>query len=521
MGGGPEKILGQTGSVAAMTAVSRVLGYFRDRAVASLLGTSYWADAFYIALRIPSTFRRFVAEGAMTASLVPVLSASFREDPPADAWRFARRFLYAFSAGVALFGALGSLSAPVLVRLLAWQFEGRAPEVFALTEHLTALLFPYVALVAVSAAAAGILNCREVFAPPALTPALLNLSIILAAAVFGGDSSRPAEVLAWGVLAGGAVQVLFQVPFLLKTGMSFKPAFSLKDPRLRRVFALMVPGMLGAGAGQITVLVGTALAHTAGEGAVSALYYANRITELAFGLFAVSLSVVVLPRMSREAAEGDHAGLSSTLDYALGAVLFVLVPAAAGLLALPGPIVTVLFETGRFSESSVGLTTGPLVAYALGLPLWGAVSILVRASHAQQDMGTPLRAGVLSLAAFTAAALALLPSMGAAGIAAASSGSAMLQTAALVWGLRRNRRVTFRWAAMGWRLARLSALSVAMALAVSCVYRFVPEGGAAVRATSLFAAIACGILVYGAGVRLLRFPEVGYLSDLVGRVRRG
>ena len=249
MGEGQEEIIGHTASIASMTAVSRVLGYFRDRAVASLLGTTYWADAFYIAFRIPSTFRRFVAEGAMTSALVPVMSQAFRRDGSDSAWLFARRFFYVFSALLAFLAAAGVLAAPLIVRLMAWQFAGRAPEVFFLTQHLTALLFPYVALVALSAVAAGLLNCRDVFAPSALAPAFLNLSIILAVLLFGGGSREPAKLLCFGVLVGGALQFLWQVPFLLRAGMSFRPAFSLSDGRVRRVFALMFPALLGAGVG--------------------------------------------------------------------------------------------------------------------------------------------------------------------------------------------------------------------------------------------------------------------------------
>jgi len=519
MGEGQEKIIGHTAAVASMTAVSRVLGYFRDRAVASLLGTTYWADAFYIAFRIPSTFRRFVAEGAMTASLVPVLSQAFEKEESKSAWLFARRFLYVFAALMALLGALGALAAPLIVRLMAWQFAGKAPEVFVLTERLTALLFPYVALVALSAVAAGILNCRDVFAPPALAPAFLNLAIILAVVLFGQRSHDPARLLAFGVLAGGALQFLWQLPFLLKAGMPLWPAFSLVDPRVRRVFALMLPGLLGAGVGQVTVLVGTALAHTAGEGAVSALYYANRVTELAYGLFAVSLSTVILPRLSRQAASGDKDGLAGTVSYALGAVFFFLLPATAGLLALPSAIVRVLFETGKFSQDSVVLTSGPLVAYALGLPLWGAVSVLVRSCHAHQDMMTPFYAGLVVLGVFTVLSLALLPALGPAGIAAASSCAALLQAGLLSWGLVRRHGVALRFKRLAIGLARVGAVSAVTGLAAWSVQRALPKGSLFLEATALFAAIACGILVYGAGVVLLRFPEAAYLKELLGRPR--
>lgn len=494
--------------MAFMTALSRVLGYVRDRTIAYLLGTSYLADAFYIAFRIPNTFRRFVAEGAMTASLVPVLSQSFKQDSEERAWLFARRFFWVFGALLVLLGIVGVAASPLMVRLLAWEYASKAPQVYAMTIRLTAIIFPYITLVSLSAIAQGILNSRDIFGPPSFAPALMNIAMVAAAWFWGRGSANPAVVLAWGVLAGGLCQFGFLLPYLKKEGMSFAPAWSLADPHVRQVFTLMLPAMFGAGVSQVIILVGTAMGHMVGEGAVSALYYSNRITELAFGLFAVSLSTAVLPRMSRQAIEGDKAGLSATLEEALSMVFFDMLPATAGLLALSGPIVRVLLKTGSFNDESVAMTSGPLAAYSAGIAVWSLAIVLVRVCHAHRDMMTPFYAGLATLGAYVILGLAMLAPFKTTGIAAASSISAIVNLAWLAWAVSRKYGVKLPWAACGRALLRTGLLSLAMGLASWRIYYLLPHGALKASAVALGAAIAAGIVIYGGGAALFRFPEM-------------
>ena len=515
-----KRILHSTMTTASMTALSRIMGYIRDRVVASLLGTSYLADAFYIAFRIPNTFRRFVAEGAMTASLVPVLSHAFQKDGEESAWLFARRFLYVFGTFLAVFGAAGTLAAPWIVRVMAWEFKGKAPQVYELTVHLAALLFPYITLVSLSAVAMGILNCRDIFGPSAFTPVLLNISIITAGLLWGRNSQNPTEALAWGVLVGGALQFLYQVPYLKKAGMSLAPAFSIADERVRKVFSLMLPGMLGAGVGQLTILAGTVMAHLVGEGAVSALYYSNRVTELAFGIFAVSLSTVILPRMSRQVSEDDKEGIAGTLGQALSMVFFILLPASAGIVGLSRPIVEVLFKTGQFDAHSVGLTEGPLVAYTLGMVPWGAALILVRVCHAHKDMYTPFYAGLATLVSYLVVAVSLMPSMAASGIALASSITALINIVWVAVALKSRHGVDVPYRQILASFLRSALLSAAMGAGVFFLHgAFSPQGK--LRAAAwLFGVIGAGAIFYGAAGILLKFPEIRPFLEYARRWRR-
>lgn len=509
--------------MAAFTALSRILGYIRDRAIAHLLGTSYFADAFYIAFRIPNTFRRFVAEGAMTASLVPVLAQAFHKDSPESAWLAARRFFWLFALLLIALGGLGVLAAPWMVRALAWEYAKTAPQVFDLTVLLTAIIFPYITFISLSAVAQGILNARDSFGPPAFTPVLLNLVLIGSAWYAGKGSEQPAVVLAWGVLAGGICQFLFLLPYLKSEGMSFVPVWSLGDERVRQVFRSMIPAIFGAGVSQIIVLVGTAFGHLVGEGAVSALYYANRITELAFGLFAVSLSTAVLPRMARMAAEHDLAGLRKTLEEALGMVCFEMLPATAGLLALSEPIVRVLLRTGSFSEASVLLTAGPLAAYAAGITLWSLALILARVCHSHRDTLSPFYAGLATLALYVGLGYPFLKAWGTTGIAAASSLSALVNFAALAWLMRRRHGVSLPWGPFLAVFLRTGLLSLLTGFSAWGVHYLVPHPDLKGELLALSAAIVAGIIVYAGGALAFRFPEAvkvaGYLQEKWAKLR--
>ncbi len=357
-------------AMAGSTALSRVLGYIRDRVLAHLLGTSALGDLFFIAWRIPNTFRRFVAEGAMTSALVPVYTEleSLEESNRGRANRFVGRFLTTFFLFLILLTLLGVWATPLLVRILAGRTATQDPLLFARGVSLARVLFPYILLVSISAAFMGLLNCKGRFGLPAFTPVLLNLSIIVAALVAGRGSQHILYWLAGGVLVGGLLQILVQVPAMKAEGFSFIGEPGWRDPSVQKVLRLMGPGILGAGVGQLTVLAGTAMAERVEIGGVSALYYSNRLTELALGVFGIAVAQVVFPALSRAVATGDQKAESDHLGRSLTWVNLVLLGASAGLIVLSRPIVTVLFQGGHFDSSSVAVTLGPLVGYAVRLP---------------------------------------------------------------------------------------------------------------------------------------------------------
>lgn len=515
-----SRLLGSIVSMGSATALSRITGYLRDRVVAHLLGTSFYADAFYIAFRIPNTFRRFVAEGAMTAAMVPVFSECQKKEPE-KLWEFGRAFFYTYSFILLCLTAIGVLISPLLAHLMAWKYAVTQPAIFSLTIDLTRLMFPYIFLVSISAVAMGYLNSFNIFAVPALSPILLNLSVVAAGLIASRFFNGPAStiVLSLGVLIGGFLQIILQIPYLLKIGMSFKWTFSFKDEMVRRVFTKMIPGMLGAGMAQITLLVGTAMANKFGEGAVTALYYANRVNELAFGILAVSVSTVILPSLSRQASVGDFDSMKKTLLLSLRAIFFILLPATSGLIALNYPVIEVLFKTGRFDSYSVALTTGPLIGYTLGMVLWGIVQVLNRVFYAMQDMVTPFYISMVTFLAFLLSSILLMPAYAHSAIAAGSSISAFIN-AILLYIFLNKRIPSLPLNGIISSLLRCSLLSLAMGIVAFLLFRTLPHANSSISALSLIVTIIVSAIFYFSSAYLFKFKEINLIVDFIWKKKQ-
>ncbi len=384
-----ERLLVRSAGVMSfMTLLSRVFGYIRDLLLAQILGASRSSDAFIIAFRIPNLLRRLVGEGAFTAAFVPTLSDYMKPENRKELWRFAGLTFWTMACVLMVLTAVGVILAPALVNLLAYGFGG-IEEKWVLTVSLTRLMFPYLFFIGLAALVQGILNVNGSFAVPAFTPVLLNLCIIGAALGLAPRAEEPAYVFAWGVLLGGLLQVAFQIPFVWRYGMRFWPAISFSHPGVRQIGRLIVPGLFGMGITQITLLVDSFFASLLAEGSVSALYYSGRVNELALGSFAISISTVILPTLSRQAAAGRIDELRKTLLYGLRMVALITIPAAVGLFLLREPILSALFERGKFTQEDTLFAAHALRFYALGLLPFGAVKVLAPAFFSQKDTRTP------------------------------------------------------------------------------------------------------------------------------------
>ena len=394
-----RQILKSASIISIITVVSRILGYVRDQRLTLLLGTSGIADSFVLAYRIPNVLRRLVGEGSMTASFIPVFTDYMRNRTKEETWAFANRLFWTFCVVLSALTVLGVIFSPLFVRFFSMfgknqiQFEA---------VYLNRLMFPYILFIGMAAMAMAILNCFHIFGMPAATPILLNISFIFfsVAAVWRHFSS-PAAALAVGVLVGGIFQFFLQVPQLVKRGMSFQFGVSFTDPGVRRVAKLMVPGFVGIGIAQINLLVDTIFANAKvmPEGSLVSLYVADRVTELVLGGYAIAVATAILPMMSHQASAGDHEGMKKTFLFALRIVSFITIPAAVGLVILREPIVQVLFQHGRFVAESTRLTARALLYYALGLPAFAAVKLIVPAFYSTQDTRTPVRVAVITMLA--------------------------------------------------------------------------------------------------------------------------
>src|SRR5215831_1390463 len=390
-----RQLLKSASLISALTLVSRVLGYIRDSRIAFLLGASTAADAYTTAYRIPNLLRRLVGEGAVSAAFIPVFSRYVAEKKKEDAWEFANTLLTVITFVLTAVTLTGILLSPLLVRLFASGF-GDTPGKLELTATLNRIMFPYMFLIGVSALAMGILNSFHRLGAPAFAPIVLNLTMIVFS-FLGSLFGDVTKTLAVGVVAGGVFQLAIQIPALLEIGWKIRLKLDFRHPGVRRVAKLMVPVVFGVGIVQINVLVDTQFASYLEEGSVTAIYYADRVMELVLGGYAVAVSTVILPLLSRQAALREMDELKTTLNFATRLILFITFPATIGLILLRSQIIEVLFQHGDFDAGSTALTAWALPFFAVGLSAFSMVKVIVPAFYALQDTRTPVKIAFIAM----------------------------------------------------------------------------------------------------------------------------
>ncbi|MBT8103441.1 MAG: murein biosynthesis integral membrane protein MurJ [Gammaproteobacteria bacterium] len=461
------KLALKTSVVSGMTLISRILGLVRDVVFARYFGASLVMDAFLVAQRIPNMLRRFFAEGAFSAGFIPVM-ARYREKHDHEE---AREFVDAVSGtfGIVLFLVtfVGVIASPLLVLIVAPGFIGDGGD-FDLAALMLRFTFPYLLFVSLTAFAGGILNTYGRFGVPAFTPVILNVVLIVAAVWVSPMLEQPVMALAYAILVAGICQLLFQLPFLAKIHAFPRPVWAPTHTGVRRAFRLMVPAIFGSSVAQINVLIGGIIASLLPVGSISYLYFSDRLMEFPLGLFGIALATVTLPTMSRLWASDDKTEFQQTLDWSMRLALLIVVPAAAGLIVLAGPLIATLFYGGIFDERSVGMTMLALRAYAFGLIGFSFVKILAPAFFAREDTKTPVRMGLIALGVNLLLSIAsawYLTAVGYAGphvgLAAATSTAAILNAALLYQNLRGNDIIRH---SAGWLslLARVVAANAAM-----------------------------------------------------------
>lgn len=469
------------GSMSVAIFLSRVLGLVREQVFAVLFGAGNATDAFNIAFRIPNLLRNLFAEGAMSASLVPTFTRARIEEGDERAWRVAGLVFRVLAAFVGILAAFGVFFAADLVNSYASAFHS-VPGKFELTVRLTRLMFPFFPLVALAAAFMGILNACGSFFLPALSSALFNFSSIAIGIICAkliaqghdlGFGLQPIEGMAIGVLFGGAIQAFCQLPQLYRHGYRFPrgshPAW-YRDPALRRMLALMVPGVVGLAATQISVLINTILATSQGPGAVSWLNYAFRLMQFPIGVFGVSLATATLPVVSGLWVKKDIQGVQDTLTQGLRHIFAINLPASAGLICLGYPIIEMLFQYGKFQASDTQATAMALVMYSLGLTAYSVVKLLVPACYALGNARVPVVASLITIGITLLFNLLLVRSFGYWGLALATSIGAVVNGLILIAAIRRwIRRAGGAWAMDGLGRSFLANFVVSVLMAV-CVH---------------------------------------------------
>ncbi|HEY6064843.1 MAG TPA: murein biosynthesis integral membrane protein MurJ, partial [Thermoanaerobaculia bacterium] len=422
--------------ITLLTLASRLTGYARDRVIAALFGASVASDVFYTAFRIPNLLRQLVAEGALPGVFIPSYTEKLKKGSAEDARVFAARILSALTVLVTALTVLGIVFAPAIVKLLAKGFAS-TPGKIPLTILLTRLMFPYLCFISVAALLQAVLNAHGRFAVSAMSPILLNLSIIVAAAVLAPRFEEPTVALAVGVLVGGVLQMAVQIAPARRLGAIGKWSVHFADPAVRAVFLLLLPRIFGFGIYAINNALSTRFASVFGDGAVSYLTYGNRVIELVRGGFVISVSTAILPLLAQQALEDDPRSFKDTLRFGLRVVAFVTIPWAVGLAVLRNTVIGALFQGGRFGPAATAATAQALALYAIGLFFISSSSLLVFAHYARKDTRTPVLCGAIDLVVFIAAARLLKP-WGVGSVALATSLGAVANFALLLAFLRRR-----------------------------------------------------------------------------------
>jgi putative peptidoglycan lipid II flippase len=513
-----SKVAKAAGVVGISTMVSRVFGFIRDMVVAAFFGAGLASDAFFVAFRIPNLLRRLIGEGSLTVSFVPVFTEYLQKKSKEEALELANTAFTLLSIILVIVSVLGVLLSPLIVALIAPGFVND-PDQFALAVFLNRLMFPYIFFMSLVALSMGILNSFRHFAAPALSPVILNISMIIAALSLRGFFAQPITALAVGVMVGGILQLAMQWPFLVKYGVKFKYKFNLHHPGVKQITLLLGPAILGAAVGTLNVFVGTILASLLPKGSVSYLYYADRIMELPLGVFAIAIGTAALPSLSEHASRGNMDELKSTMSFSLRLMLFVTIPSMVALMALDLPIISVLFQRGAFDVNAARLTAQALFCYALGLWAFSVLRVVTAAFYSLQDAKWPMKAAIITLLVNLAASVALMFPLKHNGLALANSLAAIVNV--IVLGIVLKKKIgVFLDRHFYISTMKIIISSLAMWGAILLVNFVLPwniNGQFKARLMYLIVAVITGAVTYFTCAYLLKSPEI---HSIVGQVKR-
>lgn len=513
-----ERMIKAAGVVGGATLLSRVLGVIRDMVIAYYLGAKFAGEAFVVAFRIPNLLRGLLAEGSLTVSFIPVFTELLATGPREEADRLVNVIYTFLLVALVAVTVLGMVFSPWIVTLMSPGFLAY-PEKLALTIRLTRILFPFIFFVGLVALCMGVLNSLDHFAAPALAPVFLNLCMIGSIILLTSYFQEPTTALATGVLLGGAVQLLFQIPFLRKKKVRLRLDMDFSHPGARKIGRLMLPRLFGVAVAQITVFFNTFLASYCEPGSNFYLFYADRLMELPLGVFAIALGTAALPSFSRQSVEADPQELIESVSFALRTILFINLPAMVGLIVLGYPIVHLLFQRGEFDAHTTLLTYQALACYASGLWAYSALRVVVPAFYSLQDTKTPVISAALALGSHVLFSLLLIIPLGFRGLALSSALSAMVNLSVLMVALRRRLgRIDGRTILGSVQKIGLASLGMGgVAYFLESGSSWTEAGFIGRKALILGGAISLSMATYLILTRLLKSPELSFLIGLAKR----
>src|SRR4249919_3746480 len=494
-----------TGTIGGLTLVSRVAGFLREMLMSRIMGASAAADAFFVAFRLPNTFRRLFGEGAFSAGFVPLYSQRLHgEGGEKDAKNFSEEVLAVFVPTLVIFTVLFEIIMPLFVAVIS----GYHGEKLALATFLTRITFPYLILISLVSLFSGILNSLAKFTAAAFAPALLNLAMLSALIFVPVGGHITATALAIAVTAGGVLQIGLLMAACARAGIVLKLRKPKMTPGVRQFVRVVIPATLGAGVYQISAFIDTFFLTRIGTGAMSYFNYADRLNQLPLGVIGAALGTAILPQVSRHVGAGEADKAARVQGQAAELAMLLCIPAALALAVSAGPLVSALFEGGRFHAEDAQLTALTLSIIVLGLPAYVLVKVLTPGFYDRQDTATPVKIACIVLVATVVLNFVLIPPFKIAGLAAAIAICSWLNCLMLYAVLHRRRHFRIE----GWLANRIARQLLAGALMVAALYAIkltIPgwfTGSAGHRLIGVMALVGGGMAVY--------FPAVWFLGGM-------
>ncbi len=492
--------------VSAMTMLSRVLGLVRDVVLLNVFGAGKDFDTFVVAFRIPNFFRRLFAEGAFSQAFIPVLTEYKSTKTHAEVQILISRVFGCLATFMTTLTFIAMIAAPAILYVYAPGFHSD-PEKFALATDMFRLTIPYLLFMSLTAFASSILNSYGSFSTPAFAPVLLNVTMIAAAWWLTPYMAEPIMALGWAVVVAGILQLAIQVPELWRKKLLIPPKVDFKHEGVDRIMKLMLPALFGVSVTQINLLLNTIWASFMQDGSVSWLYSAERMTELPLGLIGVAIGTVILPSLSARHAEQDQTKFRGMIDWAARVIMLVGIPASIALFMLSTPIIQALFQRGQFTVEDTQMTALALQCMSAGVISFMLIKVFAPGFYAQQDTKTPVRVGLMAVAAnailnvifigffklidWQAEHMAL---------ALASSGSAMVNAGMLYFYL--HKRNIFRFVGHWKKLSLQFAIANAVMIAVLWygLTWYNGEVSQWIRISEVLGLCVLGVLAYGLGL---------------------
>ncbi|NHB96669.1 murein biosynthesis integral membrane protein MurJ [Photorhabdus stackebrandtii] len=499
-------LLKSLAAVSSMTMFSRVLGFIRDAIIARIFGAGATTDAFFVAFKLPNLLRRIFAEGAFSQAFVPILS-EYKNQQGDE----ATRTFIAYVSGMltlilAVVTVLGILAAPWMIYITAPGFTDAADK-FALTTSLLRITFPYIFLISLASLAGAILNTWNRFSVPAFAPTLLNISMIVFALFVAPYCNPPVMALGWAVVAGGILQLVYQLPHLKKIGMLVLPRISFRDSGVWRVIRQMGPAILGVSVSQISLIINTIFASFLVSGSVSWMYYADRLMELPSGVLGVALGTILLPSLAKSFSSGNHEEYTKLMDWGLRLCFLLALPCAIALGILAKPLTVSLFQYGNFTEFDAAMTQKALIAYCFGLMGIIIVKVLAPGFYSRGDIKTPVKIAIATLILTQLMNLAFVGPLKHAGLALSIGLGACFNASMLYWQLRKKNifKPLVGWGTFLFKLIVAIAVMVAVLAVTLWLMPAWEQGNMAMRLLRLMIVVIGGAGSYFAALMLMGF----------------